>query len=146
MTGEPGAAEGPDPVGLVLGALGFAALLGICLQTLVTIGVDALKAGAPPADRPSLTALHALVLLLGTPAGIALAGYAAWSLLAPIRNAWRQAMLAIMAGLGSFVLSVLVIWPVHAKFGRPGLIGLAVGAGLAAAGIYGRIAAKRRSR
>ena len=121
MTSEPGA---PDPIGVVLPGMGFGAALGVGLQGLVTFGVDVLKSGAPLSDKPSLGSPHALALLLGTPAAMALAGLATWTLLAPIRNPWRQAMLAIVVGLGSFVLSALLIWPLHGSFGRGGILGL----------------------
>ena len=121
----------PDPVSLVLRALPFGVAVGVGCQALVTFGVDVLKAGVPLTDKPSLTSPHALFLLLGTPAGIAVAGFATWFYLAPIRNPWRQAMLGSIAGLGSFVLSVLLIWPVHSIFGRLGLLALAALAALA---------------
>lgn len=121
----------PDPVSLVLRALPFGLAAGVGCQALVTFGVDLLKTGLPPTEKPSLTSAHALLLLLGTPAGMALAGFATYALLAPIRNPWRQAMLGSIAGLGSFVLSVLAIWPIHGYFGRPGLLGLAAVAALA---------------
>lgn len=121
MTSEPGTA---DPIGVVLPGMGFGAALGIGLQGLVTFGVDTLKSGAPLTDKPSLSSAHALMLLLGTPAAIALAGLATWRLLAPIRNPWRQTMLALVAGLGSFVLSVVLIWPLHSSFGRGGILAL----------------------
>jgi len=124
---EPSAQGGPpapDPLGVVAGALGFGAVVGVGLQALVSYGVDVLKASAPPGSKLTLSSPHALMLLLGTPAGIVLAGFAAWSFLAPLGNPWRRSMLAIVAGLGSFVLSVLMIWPVFAYSGRPGLLGL----------------------
>ena len=119
-----------DPLGAVVPALAFGAVVGVGLQALVSFGVDALKTGLPLDAKPRLTSPHALVLLLGTPAGIALAGFAAWYFLAPIENPWRRSMLAIVAGLGSFVLSVLMIWPVFGHFGRTGLLGLLAGAGI----------------
>jgi hypothetical protein len=136
----PNVPKAPDPLGLVSAALAFAALVGVGLQALVSFGVDALKAGVGPGEKPSLSAPHALVLLLGTPAGIALAGFAAWYLLAPIGNPWRRSMLGIVAGLGSFVLSVLLIWPVFESFGRRGLLGL-----IAVAGTLSLIMARRLS-
>jgi hypothetical protein len=132
--------EAPDPLGLVTSALAFGAVVGVGLQAMVSFGVDALKAGLPPGEKPSLSSPHALVLLLGTPAGIALAGFAAWYVLAPIGNPWRRSMLGIVAGLGSFVLSVLLIWPAFSYFGRAGLLGL-----IAVAGILGLIMARRLS-
>jgi hypothetical protein len=111
-----------DFVGLVLGALGFGCALGVALQGLVTWGVRTLQSGAPPGP-PTLGSAPALVLLIGSLTGIVAAGSASWTLLAPIRNPWRQAMLAIIAGLGSFALS-LVTLPIDRAFGRPGLLGL----------------------
>ncbi len=132
MTGDPEAGavpDSPDPLGVVTSALAFSAVVGVGLQALVSFGVDAWKAGVPPGAKPSLSSPHAVLLLLGTPAGIALAGFAAWYFLAPIGNPWRRSMLAIVAGLGSFILSVLAIWPVFGYFGRPGLLGLIAVAG-----------------
>jgi type IV secretory pathway TrbD component len=116
----------PDTVGLVLGALGFGVLFGLGIQALVTWMVR----GMPQVDPPSLTSGRALVLLLGTFGGILLAGLVTWRRLAPIANPWRQTMLAMIAGLGSFVVSLVTI-PIDRGFGRPGLLGLAA---LAAAG------------
>ncbi len=115
----------------MLRALPFGVAVGVGCQALVAFGVDVLKAGVPLTATPSLTSPHALLLLLGTPAGIAVAGFATWFLLAPIRNPWRQAMLGGIAGLSSFVLSILLIWPVHGYFGRPGLLALVALAALA---------------
>jgi len=128
----PAPTSSPDPISLVLRALPFGAAVGIGCQALVTFGVDVLKAGLPAGAKPSLTSAHALLLLLGTPTGMVLAGFATWSFLAPIRNPWRQGMLAGIAGLGSFVVSVFMIWPIYSYFRRPGLLVLAVVAALAA--------------
>lgn len=116
----------PDTVGLVLGALGFGLLFGVAVQALVTWTVR----GMAPVDPPSLTSGPTLVLLMGTMAGIVLAGFITGRRLAPIRNPWRQTMLGIIAGLGSFVLSLITI-PIDRGLGRNGLLGLAL---LAAAG------------
>jgi hypothetical protein len=116
----------PDMVGLVLGSLGFGVLFGVGFQALVTWIVR----GLPRVEPPSLTSGPALVLLLGTFGGIVLAGLVTWRRLAPIRNPWRQVMLAMIAGLASFVISLITI-PIDRGLGRPGLLGLAL---LAAAG------------
>jgi hypothetical protein len=98
MSGEARAVTGEqdatDPIGVVLPGMGFGGALGVGLQGLVTFGVDVLKSGAPLSGKPSFGSAHALVLLLGTPAAMALAGWATWTLLAPIRNPWRQALWA----------------------------------------------------
>lgn len=138
---EPAASE-RDPVGLVFGAMAFGVALGIGLQGLVTFAVDALKAAAPVGAKPSLDSPHALMLLIGTPAGILAAGFATWSILSPIQNPWRQAMLAMIAGLGSLVCS-LVAWPIHGYFGRGGLLALAAVSGIACLLIGRRLTAGR---
>ncbi|HEV8612969.1 MAG TPA: hypothetical protein VGQ73_05625, partial [Gemmatimonadales bacterium] len=52
------------------------------------------------------------------------AGISAWTLLGPLGNPWRKAMLGIIAGTGSFVVA-LVTWPVERALGRSGLLALA---------------------
>lgn len=138
------AAPAPDPLGLVAGAMGFGAVLGVGLQALVTFGVRSLQAAAPAAVAPSLSSGPALLLLIGTLAGMVGAGLATWTILAPIRNPWRQAMLAIIAGFGSFVLS-LVTLPIDRAFGRSGLLVLALAAAGLCAVIGRRITAAGRS-
>lgn len=135
----------PDPVPLVLRALAVGFPVGVMCQALVSFGVDALKAVIPAGTPLSLTAPHALLLLIGTPAAMVVAGYATWWMLAPIRNPWRQAMLGSVAGLGSFVLSVLLIWPIHGALGRSGLLGLAVVSALVALALARSAAALRTS-
>lgn len=134
----------PDPVGLVLGAMAFGVVLGVGLQGLVTFGVDALKAAGPIGAKPSLDSPHALLLLIGTPAAILAAGFATWTFLSPIANPWRQAMLAMIAGLGSFMCS-LVAWPIHGYFGRPGLLVLAGLSGVGCFIIGRRLTAPQRA-
>ena len=112
-----------DPLGLVGGALAFGAFFGVGFQGLVTWSVRLLQAGSTARARPALDSAPALLLLIGTLSGMVAAGLATWTLLAPIRNPWRQAMLAIIAGAGSFVLALVTI-PLDRAFGRPGLIGL----------------------
>lgn len=133
----------PDFVGLVLGALAFGAALGVGIQGLVTWTVRTLQQGAPSPAAPALSSAPALVLLLGTLTGIVAAGFASWRLLSPIRNPWRQAMLALIAGLGSFALS-LVTLPIDRALGRPGLLGLVAVAALACGLIGRRLSTARR--
>jgi len=139
--------EGPDApsdfVGLVLGALAFGVALGVGIQGLVTWTVRTLQQGAPNQAPPALSSTPALVLLLGTLAGIVAAGLASWRLLAPIHNPWRQAMLALIAGMGSFAVS-LVTLPIDRALGRPGLLGLAAVAALVCGLIGRRLSSKRR--
>lgn len=124
-----GDAAPTDLLGLILGALGFGVALGVGLQGLVTWTVRTLQRGAPHSAPAALSSPPALVLLIGSLAGIVAAGLATGSLLAPIRNPWRQAMLGIIAGLGSFAVS-LVTLPIDRAWGRPGLLGLVLVSGL----------------
>jgi hypothetical protein len=128
----------------VVRALGFGATLGVACQGLVTAAVRTLQAGAGPSAPPSLGAVPTMVLLGGTMLGIVAAGFATWTALAPIRNPWRQAMLGMIAGLGSFVLSLLTI-PLYMLWGRPGLVGLAVVSGGLCLGIGRRLPGRRRA-
>ena len=125
---EPAASQ-RDPVGLAFGAMAFGGVLGIGLQGLVTWAVRTLQAGSPAPAAPSLGSGPALVLLLGTAAGVVGAGVATWTILAPIKNPWRQAMLSIITGLGSFALSIVTL-PIDHAFGRSGLLALAALSGV----------------
>jgi len=138
------AAPAADPVGLVFGAMALGAVLGIGLQGLVTFGVDALKPTAPAGAPIGLTSPHALMLLLGTPAAILTAGLATWTILSPLKNPWRQAMLAMITGLGSFVGSLITL-PIYSNFGRRGLLALAVVSGILCLVIGRRLSLARNS-
>jgi len=130
----------PDFVALVLGALAFGVMLGAGLLSLVSWTVRTIQgSGLDLAVTPrGLTAGLLPVVLLGTLGAILAAGLATWKLLAPIRNPWRQAMLALIAGLGSFALS-LVTLPIDRAFGRPGLLVLAGAAALACLLVFRRL-------
>ncbi len=126
MTGPGHAGPAPAPVGdilgLILGALAFGTFLGVGLLSLVTWLIRTLQRG--------FTARLLPVIVLGTIGAMVAAGTATWTLLSPVNNPWRKAMLGVIAGAGSFVVA-LVTWPVDRSFGRPGLLALA---GLAALG------------
>lgn len=136
----PAAEAHEDPLGLVLGGLAFGLLFGLALQALVGFAVRTAQAGAPPAGALDLNSLPAKILLVGTAVAAVAAGMATWSLVSPLRHPWRQGMLSIIAGFGSFALALLT-QPVDRTFGRPGLIGLALLAGGAALGIARRLRA-----
>lgn len=122
---EAQAPEAVDPVKLAAGALAFGVTLGVGLLSLVTWIVRSLQGselGIAQTTR-GLSAGLLPVLLLGTLAAMAAAGIAIWSLLSPIDNPWRKAMLSIIGGAASFVVA-LITWPVDRAFGKNGLLGL----------------------
>ena len=114
-----------DHVGLAFGALAFAAAFGVGLNAAVGLVVRTLQAGAPAEEQLSLGGAPALVLLLGTFLACMAAAVAAWRILAPIHNTFRQGMLAMVSFFAAFVLSMLTM-PVDRAFGRAGLAGVLV--------------------
>jgi hypothetical protein len=137
MTAESESAP-EDPFGLVLGGIAFGLVLGLALQALVGFAVRTAQASAPPAGGLDLNSLPARILLVGTAVAALGAGMATWRVVSPLRHPWRQGMVAILAGFGSFALAVVTL-PVDRLLGRPGLIGLALLAGFAAAWLARRL-------
>jgi len=125
-----------DYVGLAFGALAFSILLGLGLNAIVALVVRTLQSRATPASGLELGAPPALALLAGTFLACFAAAIAAWIIMTPIRNAYRQGMLAMVSFFGSFVVS-MVTMPVDRMLGRAGLVGLAAVA-MAAAFLIGR--------
>lgn len=118
--------EDADALSRSLGALAFGLALGTGLLAVVTLGIRILQGSGLSIAAPArgLTPGLLPVLLAGTLGAMVAAGVSTWSLLGPIGNAWRKAMLGIIAGMGSFVVA-LVTWPVERAFGRLGLVALA---------------------
>ena len=120
-----------DFVGLAFSALAFSVLLGLGLNALVTLVVRTIQSRTAPASSIDLGGAPAMVLLFGTLLACLAAAIAAWRIMAPIRNGYRQGMLAMVAAFGSFVVSIVTI-PIDRAFGRPGLaVLIAVAIGLA---------------
>lgn len=123
-----------DWIPLVGAAMGRAIGLGTGAMALVLLGVRRLVAAAPATAEPDPFAAPGTVLLLGTFAACALAFGSAWVALRPIANPYRQAALAVVAGLVTLVLGFLST-PVYHFLGPAGLAGVAMlaalGAGLA---------------
>lgn len=116
----------PDILGRTLAALAFGIALGTGLLALVTWGIRLLQASklALAAPQRGFTSGLLPLLLLGTLGALVAAGISTWTLLGPLGNPWRKAMLAIIAGAASFVVA-LITWPVERAFGRAGLLVLA---------------------
>jgi hypothetical protein len=129
-----------DPLGLVFGALGFGLTLGLALQSLVGFVVRTMQQGQPPpsVEAPDLVSASALVLLGGTLFASLAAALATWTVLVRLNNPFRQGMLAMVAAFGSLVLA-LVAMPVDRLVGRPGLLALALIAGLTSLLIHRRL-------
>jgi hypothetical protein len=132
-----------DPLGLVFGGLAFGLTLGLALQSLVGFVVRTLQQGQPASATPDLASTPAVVLLAGTLGASLAAAAATWSVLTPLHNPFRQGMLAMVTAFGSLVMA-LVAMPVDRLIGRPGLLGLALLAGLASLLIRRRIQAMTR--
>lgn len=121
-----------DHVGLAFGALGFSAAFGLSLNAVVTFVVRTLQAGETPTEQLDLGATSAMVLFTGTFLACFASAIATWRITAPVRNAFRQGMLAMVSFFAAFVLSILTM-PIDRAFGRAGLAVLAVASfGLAA--------------
>jgi hypothetical protein len=130
-----------DPFGLVVGGLAFGLTLGLALQSLVGFAVRTAQASGPPASGLDLASTPARILLIGTALAAVSAGVATWSIVSPLRHPWRQAILSIIAGFGSFALA-LVTQPIDRSLGRPGLLGLAMIAGIASMLLARRLRAR----
>jgi hypothetical protein len=113
-----------DYVGLAFRTLAFSVALGVALIAVVTWGVRTVQLASPPSP-PSLGDPHAVLLLGGLALGFLGAGLATWFLLAPIGNAYRRGMLAVVSMAGAFLFG-LVTQPIDLALGRSGLAGLAV--------------------
>lgn len=121
MAGEP-LPEGLDLFALGVRALGFAAAVGATAITLVLWGVQTL---VPPTatPNPAPTAGPAFYLLvLGTPAAMALAGATCWFLLRPVESLFRRGALSMVSAFLSFLVALLTL-PANALYGRAGLLG-----------------------
>ena len=125
-----------DFVGLAFGALAFSASLGLALNAAVGFVIRTLQTAEQAAQRLELGAPTAVVLFAGTLLACFAAAIATWRVMAPVRNTFRQGMLAMVSFFASFVLSVATM-PVDRAFGRAGLVGLFLGS-LALALLLGR--------
>ena len=124
----PGESDAPgiaDPLGLIAAAVPAGILAGTLTVTGAVFVVTLLReraSGAPPADPGASPA--AWVLLGGTLLGVLVAAGTTWAALSPVRNPYRRVMFGTVSAFATVVV-MLVTSPVHAFFGRPGLVGLA---------------------
>jgi hypothetical protein len=106
------------PIRLVLLAMGSGMGFGLAVVSLVVLGVDLLRPAAP---SPSVAAGPAFYLLvLGTLAGLILAGLVTWRLLAPVLSTYHRGGLSVVAAFAT-VLPILLCMAANQLAGRTGL-------------------------
>ena len=133
-----------DYVGLAFAALIIGIIAGTGLAALGGALVRTLQAAAPPASSLELSSPPATALFAGTLAALLLAALVTWRVLAPARSPYRQGTLAMVSAFATLVVAMLVTKPIDSALGRPGLIGLAGLAFLAAWLLYRRYGHRAR--
>jgi hypothetical protein len=111
--------------------LAFAVLssiaVGLLVITATVLVVDTLR---PPGGNEAVSGAF-YVLVFGTLAGVLLAAFVCWYLLAPIQSTYRRGALSIVCAFAT-VLAMLVCIPVNQLLGRTGLAILLVACGVIA--------------
>ncbi len=123
-----------DPLATIPGALGAGALLGVAALSLVVWLVQG-AVPRPPAGEPAAPQELSgpfFGLVAGSLAAVGAAGGLSWYTMTSVRDPWRRTMLAVIGGLGSFVLATILTIPAHSLLGRRGLLLLAALAGAGA--------------
>jgi hypothetical protein len=100
--------------------VGSAVSLGLAVEGVTTLMVDTMR---PPAGAAPDLGGPFYLLLGGTLAGLTVAGFLAWRLLAPLESVYRRGGLALVSAFGT-VLVMLVCIPINQTLGRAGLLGL----------------------
>lgn len=119
----------PDHVGIALRGILAGAVAGLGLVSLVMWLVRTMQVtgAAPIAPKPSDSI--ATVILAGWMGSAIAGGFVSWTLLKPIRSAYRRGGLAMVGGFAG-LLFTFVTAPVDGVLGRWGLLGLSGVAGL----------------
>jgi hypothetical protein len=140
ISGEP--AE-PHHVGIAFRAMLFGTLMGAGLVALALWGARTVQlGGAAPAGTPPAGPVFNLVVG-GTLAGLGLAVAVAWSLMRPLRSAYRRGGLAIVAGFATFLVMLPTVLLDH-LLGRAGLLSFAAACAIGCALLARRVAAGMR--
>jgi hypothetical protein len=108
-------------------AAACAVCVGMLMITATVLGVDALRSNQGPRNLN----LTFFLLVGGTLAGILLAAYSAWHLLAPVGSTYRKGALSVVTAFAT-VLFMLICMPINQLFGRSGLLALLALWGVAA--------------
>src|SRR3954447_23015030 len=116
------------PFAFVAAVVGSGACAGLALIAATVLAVDALRssAGAGRLDASFY------LLVAGTLAGLILAAFTTWRLLAPVGSAYCRGALSIVCSFAT-VLLMLVCIPIHQALGRVGLLCLLAVSSLTAA-------------
>jgi hypothetical protein len=128
------------PFGFIATSIGCALSLGLLVITATLLGVEAIRLRAA---GTSTTGTAFYLLVGGTLAGIFLAGFAAWHLLAPIPSTYRRGGLSMVCGFATVILMLICV-PVHEFLGRNGLYAL-LGVAGGATVILGHLALRVRA-
>jgi hypothetical protein len=105
------------PLAFLATALSSAISVGLMMITATVLAVDSMRHGGVPASLN----LAFFLLVGGTLAGVLIAAFAAWRLLAPIGSAYRRGALTIVCAFAT-VLLMLICIPVNQVLGRTGLL------------------------
>jgi hypothetical protein len=105
----------PGPFGFIATSIGCALSLGLLVITATLLEVQTTRAAG---TRSTDAAFYLLVG--GTLAGIFIAGFAAWHLLAPIPSTYRRGGLSMVCGFATVILMLICV-PVYEFLGRNGL-------------------------
>ena len=116
------------PFAFVVAVVASGACAGLALITATVLAVDSLRSPGS-AGRPEASFY---LLVGGTLAGLFVAAFTSWRLLAPVGSEYRRGALSIVCSFAT-VLLMLVCIPVHQALGRLGLLCLLVLSGLTAA-------------
>jgi len=92
----------------------------------------------PATNEPDLASPAAMILLVGTLAGLFTAGTVTWRLLTPIGSTYRQGGLGLVAAFATIVVVTVLGLPLDLLVGRWGLLALALVAGVAGWRLAGR--------
>jgi len=105
----------PGPFGFIATSIGCALSLGLLVITATLLEVQTTRASGT-----SSTDAAFYLLVGGTLAGIFIAGFAAWHLLAPIPSTYRRGGLSMVCGFATVILMLICV-PVYEFLGRNGL-------------------------
>ena len=123
--------EDKDRVGLAFLSMAISIALGIGLITVALWVVSTLLIDVPASDTPVLEGAPFYLLVGGTLTGIVVAGLVTWTLLAPVRSAYRRGGLSMVSAFAT-AAGMLVAMPINQFAGRAGLLGLIAACALVA--------------